>query len=153
MPRYPLPILAIAALLISGFACAGEIYKWTDADGNVHYGDRPTGESQVERVAIASRNTNSAAVSDRVQAHDELQTSRQEARAKRAEDAQAAAKEQAEEEKRQEQCQMYRSRLEKFLQSPRLYREDEAGERVYLDDEQILEARAKVQNKIQETCN
>ena len=85
MSRHKLLLVVAAAILTSGIAGAGEIYKWTDADGNVHYGDRPIGDGVVERVAISSRNTNSAKVADRVQAHDELQTSRNEAKAKKAE--------------------------------------------------------------------
>lgn len=146
-------LLTTAIALISGSAFAGEIYKWTDADGNVHYGDRPTTTAPVERVAISSRSTDTAAVTARRQAHDELQVSRAEKKAERAEADKAAADAKAEEENRAQQCEMYRARMQSFLQAPRLYREDESGERVYLDDEQILAARAKVQDKIQETCN
>ena len=28
----------------AGIVFAGDIYKWIDADGNVHFGDRPTPE-------------------------------------------------------------------------------------------------------------
>lgn len=143
----------LSIALASGGVLAGEIYKWTDKDGNVHYGDRPTTTAPVERVAVSSRATNNAAVTQRRQAHNELQASRAEERTKRAEAEKAAADAKAEEENRAAQCEMYRARMESFLQAPRLYREDESGERVYLDDEQILAARAKVQDKIQETCN
>lgn len=153
MSRHKLLLVVAAAILTSGIAGAGEIYKWTDADGNVHYGDRPIGDGVVERVAISSRNTNSAKVAERVQAHDELQTSRKEAKAKKADEAKAAADAQAEQDDRDQQCQTYRARMQKYLQTPRLYRQDGEGERVYLDDEQILAARAKVQDKIQEYCD
>ena len=44
MNKLRLPItLAFAAMLASGVGVAGEIYKWVDDDGNVHYEDRPTG--------------------------------------------------------------------------------------------------------------
>jgi hypothetical protein len=40
-----------------------------------------------------------------------------------------------------------------MLTSRRLYREDGNGERVYLDDSQIDEARAKAQSDVEEYCN
>ena len=59
--------IACAALLASGFAMGGEIYKWVDENGNVHYEDRPVGEGEIERVVdIRSRNTDNAVVAARV---------------------------------------------------------------------------------------
>ena len=59
----------------------------------------------------------------------------------------------AENERRLEQCQMYRNRLQSFLQSRGLYQEDDAGDRTYLDDDQILAAHQAVRDKITETCS
>lgn len=39
-PHRLLPV-ALSLLLGLGLAQAGDIYRWTDADGRVHYGDRP----------------------------------------------------------------------------------------------------------------
>ena len=39
-PRRLLPV-ALSLLLGVGLATAGDIYRWTDADGRVHYGDQP----------------------------------------------------------------------------------------------------------------
>ncbi len=52
----------------SGIAFANDIYKWTDADGNVHYGDRPTANATEERLAISSGPTNPSRVQARIQA-------------------------------------------------------------------------------------
>ena len=54
--------------------------------------------------------------------------------------------------KRQQQCQMYRDRLERFLRSQRLYQEDESGERQYLNEEETMAARARVEEQIQKYC-
>ena len=37
--------LLLAGLAVAGTVSAGDIYKWTDAEGNVHFGDRPSGET------------------------------------------------------------------------------------------------------------
>lgn len=153
MYRKLLITTVVASVALCGQAFGSDIYKWIDDDGNVHYVDRPTGNPTEERIDVLSSRTDSSAVRANVQARLDRQDARQEARAKEAEAAQAAADAAAEAEKRREQCTMWRGRMESYLQSNRLYREDESGERVYLDDEQVLEARARVQEKIQETCN
>ncbi len=56
-------------------------------------------------------------------------------------------------EARAAKCQQNRARLESYLQAHRLYRENEAGDREYLNEEQILEARRKAEEAIQETCS
>ena len=69
MMKYRLPItIACAALMASGLAVAGEIYKWTDEDGNVHYEDRPVGKTDMEHVDVVSRNTDNTVVQARVDA-------------------------------------------------------------------------------------
>ncbi len=153
MQRFALMLTVAVTLTASGVALSGEIYKWTDEEGNVHYEDRPLGGAATERVAIVSRSTNNSSVQASIDARRDRMAARDEARAKRSEAETEAAKAEAEAEERKEKCSQYRARLEGYLQSQRLYREDENGERVYLDETQILEARTKVQDKIQEYCN
>ena len=143
--------IACAALLAGGLAVGGEIYKWVDEDGNVHYEDRPTGTGTIERMDIISRSTDNSAVQARVDA-------RREARAVADQVDSEAPPEMSKEEIRKEReertkkCQQYRDRLEAFLRSQRLYREDDAGEREYLSDEEVLAARTRVEEQIKEYC-
>lgn len=37
-------IVALCALLVCAGAAAGDVYKWKDKDGRVHYGDKPKAE-------------------------------------------------------------------------------------------------------------
>lgn len=149
-PRLPIA-LTIAALLGIGVCSAGEIYKWTDEEGNVHYVDRPVGSGSFERVDIVSRDTDNSAVQARLDA-------RREARETADQEAAAAEPEKTKEELREEQlaredrCQSYRDKLDTFLTAQRMYRETEGGEREYLDEDQQREAREKVEEKIAEYC-
>ena len=136
----------------SGIALANDIYKWTDGDGNVHYGDRPTGDATEERLAIGSRPTNPSTVQARVQSRYAAKEAAEEAAASEpqgpTEDelrAQAA--------ERRQKCDTYKARLQKFVTSRRLYKQDENGERVYLDEEQTHAARERVENQVQEYCH
>jgi len=148
--------LAIAAALMlavtaAGTAAAGDIFKWTDEDGNVHFGDIPAGQES-EKVAIQSRPTNPARVQAMVQ-------SRTDTAAKAAEEEAAATPAgpspeeiQAQADERAEKCSQSRAQLQRFLTSRRLYREDEDGERVYLDEDETQAARERVENQVQDYC-
>ncbi len=144
-------VALMLAVTTAGPATAGDIFKWTDEDGNVHFEDRPTGENP-EKVAIQSKPTNP----ERVQA---LVQSRADAAAKAAEEEAAATPQgpspeelQAQADARAEKCSQYRAQLQRFVTSRRLYREDENGERVYLDEDETQAARERVENQVQDYC-
>ena len=145
-------VALMLAATTAGTAMAGDIFKWTDEDGNVHFGDRPDGEAPV-KVAIQSRPTNP----DRVQA---MVQSRADTAAKAEEEAAAAAPAgpspeelKAQTDARAEKCSNSKALLQKFVTSRRLYREDENGERVYLDEDETLAARERVENQVQDNCS
>ena len=144
-------VLSAAALTTSTFA--GEIYRYVDENGNVHYVDRPTGQSGEERMGITYSGTRSEAVTARVQKQRDYVSALEEARSETASRREAEAQARAEKEARAAKCAAHRARLETYLQSRRLYRENEAGEREYLDDEQRMEARHKVEEAIQQDCS
>jgi hypothetical protein len=132
---------------------ANEIYKWTDENGNVHYGDRPSGMITEQRLAMTYTRTNSGSVQNRVQAQTEATTARQEARAEATAAEEEAAENAAIAAERDRKCERSRTRLETYLQSRRLYRTDADGERVYLDDEQRTQARQKAEEQVAEFCS
>ena len=152
MIRKTMILFITAALAFSASAVAGEIYKWTDEDGNVHYEDRPDGK-EVERVAVSSRSTNNSAVRASNDARRAREDARSDARSQRDLDKQRAAEEELLAADRAEKCQESRSRMEGYLQARRLYEEGDDGERVYLDDSQIMEARDEAQEDIQAYCS
>jgi hypothetical protein len=142
---------SLVALVATSVVFAGDIYKWTDADGNVHYGDRPIEGAQPERLAIASQPTDPAVIESMTAARAKART--EAAETKVAAEGPSAEELRAEAEARTEQCASSRQQLQTFVTSRRLYREDEAGERVYLDEEQTLAARQRVEDQVTEYCN
>jgi hypothetical protein len=134
----------------TGTLHASDIYKWTDEDGNVHYSDTPT--EGAERLAIQSRPTDPAHIQAEAQARvDARNLSAEEAanapQGPTPEELQAEARE------REEQCNKYRDLQIQFTQNRRIYRMDEAGERVYYDEEEMQAARDDVADKVREYCN
>ena len=146
-------VLCVASASLATGAFAGEIYKYVDEDGNVHYLDRPSGASGEERMAVTYSGTSSSSLSSQAKQRESYMAEREERRGARAEEAEAEAQAAAEREERAAKCQKNRARLESYLQANRLYRENDAGEREYLDDSQIMEARQKVEELIQENCS
>ena len=149
----PLAVAGLVAGLATGVAAAGEIYKYVDENGNTHYVDRPTGAPAEQRVAINSRNTDNSAVQARVDAFRERRSSAADARAERAAAAEEAAKAAEDKAAQEKRCEQARSRLQSYLQSRRLYRTDENGEREYLDEAATREARSKAEQAVTDACS
>ena len=127
----------------AGMAFADDIYKWTDDDGNVHYGDRPASEPSEEPLAVSSEISGPS--------KDEADN-----------EAIAAASEPPEATPEKLRTQVldgekksagYKARLHKYLTSRRLYRNGEDSERVYLDEQEIFSARERVQKQIEKYCD
>ncbi len=133
-------MLAVSSAAIT---FAGDIYKWTDEHGNVHYGDRPTAEASEEPLAVSSGITDPPKVQARYEAKaaaiGPAESTPEELRAQALE--------------REEKCATYQAHLQRLLTSRRLYRQDENGERVYLDEDEIMAARERVQNQVEEYCD
>ena len=144
---------AVMAMTIASGAVANEIYKWTDENGNVHYEDRPSGAATEERLHMTYNRTNSSAVHQRVQARVDARTAREEAKTVAAASEKEAAENAAIAAERAQKCDKSRARLESYLQARRVYRTDENGERVYLDDDQRQDARKKAEEQISEFCS
>lgn len=152
MKNRAIAIASMLTLIAASTAFAGDIYKWTDKDGNVHYGDRPAGE-QPERLAIDSQPTDQDRIHAAAQARVESRAAAAEARAAAAAEGPSKEELQAEADQRAEKCATFKARMQQFVTSRRLYREDGNGERVYLDDNEALAARERVENQITEFCS
>ncbi len=138
--------LSIAA---TGTLLAGEIYKWTDSEGNVHFSDIPTAGS--EHLSIRSRPTDTARIQAQAQTRINNQTQKAEEQASAP---QGPTPEELREEARdrEEKCNKYRDRQTQFTRSRRIYRM-ENGERVYYDEQEMQAARAGVDEQVQKYCN
>ena len=140
------------AIALSTAAFADDIYKWTDEDGNVHYEDRPSGAASTERLQFSYNRTDNSAVQARVQTQRDATSNRRQAREDAASEKQTSEESRAAAEEKQARCQSYRAQLKTMLESPRVYREDESGERNYLDEAARADARSKAEEAIKETC-
>ncbi|MGL4316468.1 MAG: DUF4124 domain-containing protein [Pseudomonas sp.] len=131
-------------LLLPGLAGA-EIYRWTDASGQVHFSEKPAvGAEQIE-------------VKPQVVERDDATRQREERTAqfydaRRQEKAQAEAKSAEAQAKRAQECKQLRGQLAEIQRGGRYFVTDKNGERSYIDDKEIDAARNRLSSRIAERC-
>jgi hypothetical protein len=103
-------VLVLSAAALTTSAVAGEIYKYVDDDGNVHYVDRPSGESGEQRMGITYTGTSSAAVGAQTKRRQDYMETLEEARSEKTSRREAEAQARAETEARAAKCQENRAR-------------------------------------------
>ncbi len=146
-----IPAVFAISILSVGTASASAIYKSIDADGNVFFTDKPISESS-EQLEINSKPTDNAGVQAGVQTRLQRQAAASEAEASAATGPTEDQK-RARAQDRAEQCDRYTKRQTSFTRSRRIYREDSDGERVYLDEEEMKNTRAKVDDLVKKYCS
>ena len=152
--RFRAQVLALITLAtFSGVVQATEIYKWVDAEGNTHFGDRPVGVAGEERLDIVSRPTDPEAVQHQLQKVHDWEDSRAEVAEEAAAQEETREERQAEARDRQQKCDMYTQRLQTFIEKRHLYQQLDDGERYYLTEDEMKSARDGVRDQIAEYCN
>ncbi len=141
--------LTILMAAVPGVAMSASVYKWTDENGVIHFGDRqPTG-AKAEVVNVRSGTSTDA--SDGRQSPQERLQSRQEQQAGEAEQRQETAAEEARRKQREANCATARSNLDVIERNARI-RVEENGEQRYLSQEEIAEKRAEFERIAEESC-
>lgn len=147
-------ILLCAALMVFSSMASAVVYKWMDAQGKVHYGDRPPdgvhaeimeligprGTSRAPQPATAPAPAKPAVVAART------------ASATSADPAKKAVQEDVEA-VREKQCADAQERYRKSIEGRRLFRLGSDGEREYLTSEEIDAERLNAKRDVDAICN
>ena len=73
LPKQMLIFVAVALLVISSAGQAGKIYKWVDANGKTHFGDRTTNDGEdVQEIVIPKTPTVDPSVNTRKERTERL---------------------------------------------------------------------------------
>jgi hypothetical protein len=147
--RWPL-LLAILATSAYG----GQVYRSTDANGNVVFSDRPSEKSEPVNVTVPTvgRPGNPITPPDAKAAAGKAQAGGAQASGagdQKKEKVQSPAEKEAE---RAKNCATARERQTRYDQSHRLYKAGPNGEREYLNSAEIDEARAKAAADVATWC-
>ena len=142
--------LALALALASAVA-TGEVYKWVDADGNVHYGDRPP----ATEVDARSLSLPPAPAEEPDQARRSLKQRRllEAFEAERNQRDQAEAEALAARRERARDCKNARRELARFERANIVYTSDASGARIYMSDEERHIATANARAWIGKHCH
>jgi hypothetical protein len=145
--RFP----AVLVLTLASTFATAEVYKWVDAHGNVHYGDRPPAagvdarsmplppapaeDADHERRSLKQRRLLEAFEAERAE-RDRAETEAAVARAARA-----------------QKCESARRQLARFERANIVYTTDESGARAYMSDGERREAAANARVWIGKHCD
>ena len=155
-------LLLCAATLSPGVLTAAEIYKWTDANGVVHYSQTPPAHGQ-GTVVEAPEAYKPGSVSDEPppatagedagengSAGEEAPlTAAQARRQQLAQQRETARERQAE---NRQLCDRHRQRIEQMEPARRVFYTDEAGEQVRMDDDLRLALIEESRTFVDENC-
>lgn len=139
-------ICAIALVLTAATVNAGELYRWVDDNGNVHFGDRPPQEAKAEDIGDQLQPINAAdATRNRKPAHSGQQHKLQRDYQNR---------KQRQQRQRQQQmaraCQKARRNL-RILQG-RVAFIDDSGKEVKMTERERQRMAAELQREISRVC-
>jgi hypothetical protein len=131
-------------LAISTSLNAGSIQKWTDENGNVHYGDAPPVKTKSEDVRVLSAPSNPGKALPRLNSSDD---SDQAAGGNDEDNKQEVSDEQA-----SSICASARADLDIINNSVRIKLQEPDGEVRYLNESEIAERKAASQAEVTRFC-
>lgn len=140
----------VLALIASSATLAADVWRWTDAQGVVHYSDQPVpGAVRIKQTSTARNSggsSQSTSASEQQPAFGSVAP--EQARtvaAQRAVQADVTKK-------RSEQCKAATERYESLISSHRVFREDKPGQRTYLSAKELDEARVRAREDRDTLC-
>jgi hypothetical protein len=145
-------LFALAVVLTS--TASAEMYRWVDAQGQVHYSDTPppAGAKSEKTLPTAPASPTSAGAPP---AQKSWQEKDAEFRQRQTDEAAAQAKkqkEQADEQDRKRNCELARRNLETLQSGQRVWTTDSSGQAGIMDDAGRAKATAEAQKAVDSWC-
>jgi Domain of unknown function (DUF4124) len=149
-------LLLLAVLVTWSGMASAVVYKWTDAQGKIQYGDRPPDGVHAEIVdtLVANRGSNGRSTTSSVtpQANTKAPGAPASSPAdSSSKDAQQVADDVAQ--VKAKQCTEAQERYKKLIEGRRIYKTSENGERQYLTSDQIDSERLTAKQDVDTACN
>lgn len=145
--------LLFTTLIAWSAMASAVVYKWTDVDGKVHFGDRPPDGVKAEVVEILGARPGTtpspppapSPQAARSPGNAQAGAAGTKASTPAVDPDEAAASKAA-------QCDAAQARLKQLLDGRHLYKTGENGEREYLTSEQIDAERADAKSEVAQVC-
>lgn len=144
-------LVALLALLLPGLCGAQDLYRWTDDQGRVHFGDRPPQDRAPEQLQLKTQPLlgQDDAVRQRYERLERLRSGEQQ---KQQEEEQQRAEEAADKQRKLAPLCAQAKRDLKALSGPVVY-VDESGEARDVSLEQVAADQKKISRWIAENCS
>jgi Domain of unknown function (DUF4124) len=157
----------IWALLMAGVAAiatADTVYKWVDSAGQIHYTDLPPRQGDAKILGVyqqesgdvqddsADNGNYSEEGGENGNDASQPQTAARTPEPPPSDEAMKSAEQDAAKAK-VEQCKAAQDRYQRYLDSRRLFREKPDGQREYLTDKELTEARARAKQAVDDYCS
>jgi hypothetical protein len=141
--------LILVLALGAGSAQAAEVWRWTDAEGVVRYGQVPPTDAKAERLSIKSRPSDPKGVIQEL-ASLELRSKTNTLEAELSQ--RVAAEQAAKAEARAKACTQAMTRYESLLSSRRIFIEGAKGEETVASGEEAEAYKEAARKKVEELC-
>lgn len=142
--------IALTLLCLLPLSANAGVYKWVDANGQTHFGDRPPAEAASSEVAVKAAPAGvDAGARKRHQRMTEFLEQQQDQREARQA---AGAKAEEKAEKQAELCRTLRARLKHLASVSTFYNINDQGERVYVNEAENTRIREDFRKKVRSTC-
>ncbi len=132
-----------------------QVYKWVDENGTVHFSDLPPPGDPAEQVELARQPSEQSLQQAREDAARRLQNQRADSDARReTEESRRLEKEEGEQQAAEMQirCTYVRPQLEVVQMQRPVYRENDAGEREYADDDYRAAEQERFRREVEQYC-
>lgn len=127
------------------------IYKWTDSEGNVHFGDQPVNNESATELNISTNNR--TGITNSSGNNKEREYLLKKIEEDKLADAEARKKQAALMKKNQKICNNFKIQYQKQIQSTHTYTMSPDGERTYLSEKERAARKKKLQKGISKYCH
>jgi uncharacterized protein DUF4124 len=164
MPGFRM-ITGLLTTLVCGCLTAlpalGELYKWTDAQGIVHYSDQPPPPNVKQTVTVKPRTPAAPTAAPEAEGapaavpktHVEQDAEFNRRRVEAAEKQAAEKKVAKEAEEKRKNCELAKAQLARVQSGTRITRYNENGETEYLNDAEIAQEAVRAKQVADSWCN
>ncbi len=143
-------VAGLALTILAGTAQA-DVYKYTDDKGNTQYTDKPE-KLPAQRLSVQSRRTDTVELGRRTQEEQKQTEALNKPAATPQQQADQKAASELTAQDKADRCTKARARYDSFMNSQRLYKQNDKGEREYLSDAELDAARQNARQSMDEFC-
>jgi hypothetical protein len=135
----------LLCILLLPCIASAEIYRWTDANGQVHFGEAPRAGAVPVEVKPQVVQQDAATI-------ERQQRSERFFQARREEQQEADAKNREQKAKSAQECQQLREQYDQLERGGTFYKVDAQGQRQYYEEKQLDSARSRLKARLAQRC-